>query len=82
MRAGFRLQFPLNKGNKLLQFVMSVRATRLNLQKGNYENDFQATEDDACDPDGGTPLMTGSVTMDINGEFKPPMPACWTPCWA
>jgi hypothetical protein len=44
----------------------------VNLQEGNYENDFQAAEADASDPGGGALLMTGSVTTDINGERQNP----------
>jgi hypothetical protein len=44
----------------------------VNLQEGNYENDFHAAEDDACDPRGSAPLLTGSVTTDINAERQNP----------
>jgi hypothetical protein len=44
----------------------------VNLQEGNYENDLQAAEDDACDAGGDAPLMTGSFTTDINGERQNP----------
>ncbi|KAI1829024.1 hypothetical protein DTO027I6_10052 [Penicillium roqueforti] len=44
----------------------------VNLQEGNYENDFQAAEADPSEPGAGALLMTGSVTTDINGERQNP----------
>lgn len=43
----------------------------MNLQEANYEDDFQAAEADLSDPE-GAPLMTGSVTTDINRERQKP----------
>ncbi|KAH7028452.1 hypothetical protein B0J12DRAFT_330012 [Macrophomina phaseolina] len=42
------------------------------LQTGNYENDLQAAQDGAFDSGDGGPLMTGSVSTDINGERQDP----------
>jgi hypothetical protein len=44
----------------------------VDLENHNYENDWQAAEDDGSDPAGVTPLLTGSVTTDINGERQNP----------
>jgi hypothetical protein len=44
----------------------------VDLQRGNYENDFQAAEDNAFEPDGSDPLLTGSVTSDITGDRQNP----------
>jgi hypothetical protein len=44
----------------------------VDLESHNYENDWQAAEDDGSDPTGGAPLLTGSVTTDINGERQNP----------
>ena len=44
----------------------------VNLQTGNYENDLQAAQDDAFHSGDGGPLMTGSVSTDINGERQNP----------
>jgi hypothetical protein len=44
----------------------------VNLRLGNFENDLQAGQDEAgFDKDGG-PLITGSVSTDINGERQDP----------
>jgi len=40
----------------------------VNLQSGNYENDLQAAEDGALAFGHDIPLITGSVTTDVNGE--------------
>ena len=40
----------------------------VNLQSGNYENDLQAAEDGALTFGHDIPLITGSVTTDVNGE--------------
>ncbi|KAL6405631.1 hypothetical protein AUP68_11392, partial [Ilyonectria robusta] len=45
----------------------------VNLQAGNYENDLQAAQDEGFNnSDDGGPLMTGSVSTDINGERQDP----------
>jgi hypothetical protein len=44
----------------------------VNLRTGNYENDLQAAQDSALDASGGEPLITGSVSTDINGERQDP----------
>lgn len=44
----------------------------IHLDRGNYENDFQAAQDTAPDVDNNEPLMTGSVSTDINGERQNP----------
>jgi hypothetical protein len=44
----------------------------VNLQDHNYENDWQAAEDDVSNPAANAPLMTGSVATDINGERQNP----------
>ncbi|KAI3286470.1 hypothetical protein DTO002I6_8141 [Penicillium roqueforti] len=42
------------------------------LRPGNHENDLQAAQDSALDSSGGGPLITGSVSTDINGERQDP----------
>jgi hypothetical protein len=42
----------------------------VDLQDGNYENDWQAAEHDASDQ--SAPLLTASVAIDINGERQNP----------
>ncbi|KAF9884384.1 hypothetical protein FE257_001840 [Aspergillus nanangensis] len=44
----------------------------VDLQTGNYENDLQAAQDSACDINIGEPIVTGSVSTDINGERQDP----------
>jgi len=44
----------------------------VSLQPGNYENDLQAAQDTSFDNGGDTPLITGSVSTDINGERQDP----------
>jgi len=44
----------------------------VNLQSGNYENDLQAAEDGALAFGHDIPLITGSVTTDVNGERQNP----------
>ncbi|KAH6985174.1 hypothetical protein EDB80DRAFT_232831 [Ilyonectria destructans] len=45
----------------------------VNLQAGNYENDLQAAQDESFkNSDDGGPLMTGSVSTDVNGERQDP----------
>jgi hypothetical protein len=45
----------------------------INLQSGNYENDLQAAQDEGdFDNNSFRPLMTGSVSTDINGERQDP----------
>jgi hypothetical protein len=44
----------------------------VNLQEGNYKNDWQAAEGGSCDSGKMAPFMTGSVTTDINGERQNP----------
>ena len=44
----------------------------IQLDRGNYENDFQAAQDTAPDFDNNEPLMIGSVSTDINGERQNP----------
>jgi hypothetical protein len=44
----------------------------VNLETGNYENDLQAAQDEACLADEDDPLITGSVYTDINGERTDP----------
>src|SRR6202046_2361026 len=44
----------------------------VSLQPGNYENDLQAAQDPSFDNGGDTPLITGSVSTDINGERQDP----------
>jgi hypothetical protein len=39
----------------------------VDLQDGNYKNDWQAAEHDASDQ--STPLLTALVATDINGEY-------------
>jgi hypothetical protein len=40
----------------------------VHLDTGNHENDFQAAQDTDLHADSNAPLMTGSVSTDINGE--------------
>jgi hypothetical protein len=40
----------------------------VNLQEHNYENDWQAAEDNISNPAANAPLITGSIATDINGE--------------
>ncbi|KAH6974061.1 hypothetical protein EDB80DRAFT_831121, partial [Ilyonectria destructans] len=40
----------------------------VSLQTGNYENDFQAAQDEAFLPNDNDPFVTGSVYTDVNGE--------------
>jgi hypothetical protein len=40
----------------------------VSLQTGNYENDFQAAQDEAFLPNDNDPFVTGSVYADVNGE--------------
>ncbi|KAL2782782.1 hypothetical protein BJX66DRAFT_345523 [Aspergillus keveii] len=40
----------------------------VDLEDHNYENDWQAAEDDFSNPTDTSPLLTGSVATDINGE--------------
>lgn len=44
----------------------------VNLENGNYENDWQAAEESLINQDTAAPLMTGSITTDINGERQNP----------
>jgi hypothetical protein len=44
----------------------------VNLQEHNYENDWQAAEDNVSNPAVNAPLITGSVATDINGERQNP----------
>jgi hypothetical protein len=44
----------------------------VNLENGNYENDWQAAEDNLISQERSAPLMTGSITTDINGERQNP----------
>ena len=44
----------------------------VSLQSGNYENDLQAAQDISFDNGGDAPLMTGSVSTDIDGERQDP----------
>ncbi|KAA8649319.1 hypothetical protein EYZ11_011190 [Aspergillus tanneri] len=44
----------------------------VDLKDHNYENDWQAAEDDVSDPTGSAPLLTGSVSTDINAERQSP----------
>jgi hypothetical protein len=45
----------------------------VHLQSGNFENDLQAAQDEAAfDNEDGGLLMTGSVSIDINGERQDP----------
>jgi hypothetical protein len=44
----------------------------LHLDTGNYENDFQAAQASDLHMDSNAPLMTGSVSTDINGERQNP----------
>jgi hypothetical protein len=44
----------------------------IELDGGNYENDFQAAQDTAPDLNNNDPLITGSVSTDINGERQNP----------
>lgn len=44
----------------------------VDLQTGNYENDLQAAQDNRADSADTGPLMTGSVSTDINGERQDP----------
>lgn len=44
----------------------------VHLDTGNHENDFQAAQDTDLHADSNTPLMTGSVSTDINGERQNP----------
>jgi hypothetical protein len=44
----------------------------IELDSGNYENDFQAAQGTTSNLDNDGPLMTGSVSTDINGERQNP----------
>lgn len=45
----------------------------VHLQSGNFENDLHAAQDEAAfDNEEGSPLITGSVSTDINGERQDP----------
>lgn len=44
----------------------------IHLDSGNYENELQAAHDTELDLDNNVPLMTGSVSTDINGERQNP----------
>jgi hypothetical protein len=45
----------------------------VHLQPGNFENDLQVAQDEAAfDNEDGVPLVTGSVSTDINGERQDP----------
>lgn len=45
----------------------------VHLQPGNFENDLQAAQGEAAsDNEDGSPLITGSVSTDINGERQDP----------
>jgi hypothetical protein len=44
----------------------------IELDSGNYENDFQAAQDTTLNLNNEDPLMTGSVSTDINGERQNP----------
>jgi hypothetical protein len=64
----------------LQQHVICLRETdhheragyTVDLQDRNYENDWQAAEDIPGDSSEDSPLVTGSVTSDINGERQNP----------
>ena len=44
----------------------------VNLHEENYENDWQAAEDCHDDPTDDTPLVSTSVTTDLNGDRQDP----------
>jgi len=44
----------------------------VSLQTGNYENDFDAAQDEAFLASDDDPLVTGSVYTDVNGERSDP----------
>jgi len=44
----------------------------ISLQTGNYENDFQAAQDEAFLANDSDPFVTGSVYTDVNGERTDP----------
>jgi hypothetical protein len=44
----------------------------VNLQEGNYENEWQAAEDNNCQFAEDALPVTGSVTTDVNGERQNP----------
>jgi hypothetical protein len=44
----------------------------VSLQTGNYENDFDAAQDEAFLASDDDPLVTGSVYTDVNGERTDP----------
>jgi hypothetical protein len=44
----------------------------VNLHEENYENDWQAAGDSHDDPNGDSPLVTASVTTDLNGDRQNP----------
>jgi hypothetical protein len=44
----------------------------VNLQEHNYENNWQATEDNISNQAANARLITGSITTDINGERQNP----------
>ena len=44
----------------------------VHLDTGNYENDYQVAQDTDLHADSHAPLMTGSVSTDINGERQNP----------
>jgi hypothetical protein len=44
----------------------------VSLQRDNYENDIQAAESNAFEPDGSAHYLTGSVTSDVNGDRQNP----------
>jgi hypothetical protein len=44
----------------------------IHLESGNYENDLQAAQDTELDVENNAPLMTGSISTDINSERQNP----------
>jgi hypothetical protein len=44
----------------------------IDLENDNYENDWQAAENTILDSVESVPLLTGSVTTDINGDRQNP----------
>ena len=66
--------------HELLENIISVdlpdnherEGYSVRLDSGNYENDLQAAQDTELDLNNNVPLITGSVSTDINGERQNP----------